>query len=154
MQTEKLKPREREGFAQSHPASYEPGLQSSSLTSERKKESGSQVSQSCPTLCHPMDCSPPGSSIHGIFQARILEWAAIPFSIPDFWSRLISTHFTSQAGVWGGSVGLPNILKVEGVRIIRCFVSSCVGRVSHHLHTTTRWRVAQHRQGGQYMVVN
>ena len=36
--------------------------------------------QSCLTLCDSMDCSPPGSSIHGIFQARILEWVAIPFS--------------------------------------------------------------------------
>ena len=36
--------------------------------------------QSCPTLCDPMDCSPPGSSIHGIFQARVLEWRAIAFS--------------------------------------------------------------------------
>ena len=36
--------------------------------------------QSCPTLCDPMDCSPPGSSIHGIFQARVLEWGAIAFS--------------------------------------------------------------------------
>ena len=38
------------------------------------------VAQLCPTLCDPMDCSPPGSSIHGIFQARILEWIAMPFS--------------------------------------------------------------------------
>ena len=37
-------------------------------------ESESQVAQSCPTLCDPMDCSLPGSSIHGIFQARVLEW--------------------------------------------------------------------------------
>ena len=36
--------------------------------------------QLCPTLCDPMDCSPPGSSVHGILQARILEWVAIPFS--------------------------------------------------------------------------
>ena len=36
--------------------------------------------QSCPTLCNPMDCSLPGSSIHGIFQARVLEWVAIAFS--------------------------------------------------------------------------
>ena len=40
----------------------------------------SEVSQSCPTLCNPMDCSLPGSSIHGIFQARILEWVAVSFS--------------------------------------------------------------------------
>ena len=38
------------------------------------------VTQSCPTLCDPMDCSPPGSSVHGILQARILEWVAYPFS--------------------------------------------------------------------------
>ena len=37
----------------------------------------SEVAQSCPTLCDPVDCSPPGSSIHGILQARILEWVAI-----------------------------------------------------------------------------
>ena len=36
--------------------------------------------QLCPTLCNPMDRSPPGSSVHGIFQARILEWVAISFS--------------------------------------------------------------------------
>ena len=38
------------------------------------------VAQSCPTLCNPMDYSLPGSSVHGILQARILEWVAIPFS--------------------------------------------------------------------------
>ena len=38
------------------------------------------VTQSCPTLCSPMDCSSPGSSVHGILQARTLEWVAIPFS--------------------------------------------------------------------------
>ena len=44
----------------------------------RKKES--EVAESCPTLCESMDCSLPGSSIHGIFPARILEWVAISFS--------------------------------------------------------------------------
>ena len=44
------------------------------------KESESEVSQSCPILCHPMDCNLQGSSIHGIFQARIMEWVAISFS--------------------------------------------------------------------------
>ena len=39
-----------------------------------------QAAQSCPTLCGPMDYSPPGFSVHGIFQARILEWVAISFS--------------------------------------------------------------------------
>ena len=40
----------------------------------------SEVSQPCPTLGDPMDCSPPGSSVHGTFQARVLEWGAIAFS--------------------------------------------------------------------------
>ena len=40
----------------------------------------SEVAQSCLTLCDPVDCSPLGSSVHGILQARILEWVAIPFS--------------------------------------------------------------------------
>ena len=39
-----------------------------------KVKSESEVAQSCPTLSNPMDCSPPGSTIHGIFQARVLEW--------------------------------------------------------------------------------
>ena len=45
-----------------------------------KVKSESEVAQLCPTLCDPMDCSPPGSSTHGIFQARVLEWGAISFS--------------------------------------------------------------------------
>ena len=44
-----------------------------------KVKSESEVAQSCPTLCDPMDCSPPGSSVHGISQARVLEWGAIAF---------------------------------------------------------------------------
>ena len=44
-------------------------------------KSESEVSQSCPTLSDLMECSPPGSSVHGIFQARVLEWGVIAFSI-------------------------------------------------------------------------
>ena len=44
-----------------------------------KVKSEREVAQSCPTLSDPMDCSPPDFSIHGIFQARVLEWAATPF---------------------------------------------------------------------------
>ena len=47
----------------------------------------SEVAQLCPTLCDPMDCSPPGSSIHGILWARILEWVAISFSRGSSWPR-------------------------------------------------------------------
>ena len=45
------------------------------------------VAQSCPTLCDPTECSLPGSSVHGILQARILEWVAIPFSRVSSWPR-------------------------------------------------------------------
>ena len=45
-----------------------------------KVKSESEVAQSCLTLSDPMDCTPPGSSVHGIFQARVLEWGAIAFS--------------------------------------------------------------------------
>ena len=48
-------------------------------------ESKSEVAQSCPTLCDPVDCSPPGSSVHGILQARMLEWVAISFSRGSSW---------------------------------------------------------------------
>jgi len=44
-----------------------------------KVKSKSEVAQSCPTLSDPMDCSPPGSSVPGILQARVLEWGAIAF---------------------------------------------------------------------------
>ena len=45
------------------------------------------VALSRPTLCDPMDCSPPGFSVYGILQARILEWVAIPFSRGSYWPR-------------------------------------------------------------------
>ena len=45
------------------------------------------VTQSCPALCDSVDCSPPGSSVHGILQARILEWVAISFSKRSFLPR-------------------------------------------------------------------
>ena len=74
------------------------------------KESEREVAQSCPTLSNPMDCSPPGSSVHGIFQARVLEWGAISFSRESSqsrdWtriSRIVGRRFT----VWA------TILKLE-----------------------------------------
>ena len=60
------------------PSHHPPGSFSSSV----KVKSESEVAQPCPTLSDPMDCSPPGSSVHGIFQATVLEWAAIAFSEP------------------------------------------------------------------------
>ena len=64
-----------------------PFFKASSWPRDQKKERKSEVTQSCPTLCGPVDCSPPGSSIHGIFQARVLEWVAISFSRESSWPR-------------------------------------------------------------------
>ena len=64
----------------------------------------SEVAQLCPILCDPMDCSLPQSSIHGIFQARVLEWVAISFSRGIFptqgsnpVSHIVGRHFTVWA---------------------------------------------------------
>ena len=60
----------------------------------------SSVTQLCLTLCNPMDCSPPGSSVHGIFQARIVEWVAISHSRASSWPRVkpMSLAFPAPAG--------------------------------------------------------
>ena len=54
----------------------------------------------CLTLCDPMDYSPPGSSVHGIFQARVLEWVAIPFSRGSFWPTWVSCSVGRHLTVW------------------------------------------------------
>ena len=68
-----------------------------------------EVSQLCPTLCDPVDYSPPDSSIHGIFQARILEWIAISFfrDIPDpgieltsLMSPALASGFLTTSTTW------------------------------------------------------
>ena len=60
------------------------------LLQRMKVKSESEVTQLCPTLSDPMDCSPPGSSAHGSFQARVLEWGAIAFSDSPIYSSLNS----------------------------------------------------------------
>ena len=83
-----------------------------------KVKSESEVVQSCPTRSYPMDCSPPGSSIHGIFQARALEWGAIAFSHiyatmcerdslwePAVMHRKLSWVLCDDLEQWSGSSG-------------------------------------------------
>ena len=63
-----------------------------------KVKSESKVAQSCLTLGDPMDCSLPGSSVHGIFQARALEWGAIAFSYSILiWCKTFISHFPYEA---------------------------------------------------------
>ena len=82
----------------------------------------SEVAQSCPTLCDPVDCSLPGSSAHGIFQARILEWVAISFSRGSSpprdqtqVSRTVGRYFT----VWATREVTPKLWP-ESKKMIMC----------------------------------
>ena len=71
-----------------------------------KVKSESELAQSCPTLCDPMDCSLPGSSVHGIFQARVLEWGAIAFSRCVIYRLLnIISHFSLTCLVFITNLG-------------------------------------------------
>jgi len=64
-----------------------------------KVKSESEVPQSCSTLSNPMDCSPPGSSTHGIFQARVPEWGAIAFSARHQQGSHIKSHLKEGSGL-------------------------------------------------------
>ena len=84
------------------------------LKGKEKKES--EVVQSCPTVCDAMDCSLPGSSVHGIFQAIVLEWIAISFSRGSSQprartqvSRIVDRRFT----VWATRAGFSNMWTVN-----------------------------------------
>ena len=96
-----------------------------------KVESESEAAQSCPTLNDPMDCSLPGSSVHGIFQARVLEWGAIAFSrghynghhlrrswlcfLPNFW-RLTFKRTGSYATEFSLNLFIASLYKQEVLR--------------------------------------
>ena len=93
-----------------------------------KVKSESEVAQSCPTLSNPMDCSLPGSSTHGIFQARVLEWAAIAFSDPQSTNCLfISIHIFSVLFIFTDSQFFLHLyiilLSVKDVKIFFLFLS-------------------------------
>ena len=90
-----------------------------------KVKSESEVAQSCPTLRDPMDCSPPGSSVHGIFQARVLEWGAIAFS-PDVCQDRLKPDFSQ----------LPHVLAViqQTFKNASWVSGTGVNLVDHHLY--------------------
>ena len=91
-----------------------------------KVKSESEVAQSCLTLSDPMDCSLPGSSVHGIFQARVLEWGAIAFSTDSFQISLLSIEI-------GQNLQTPNshIIPNSPTRLLKLYVE----RHSKHIHT-------------------
>ena len=91
------------------------------LLQRMKVKSESEVTQSCPTLRDPMDCSPPGSSIHGIFQARVLEWGAIAFSEKESESRSVVSDSLRLHGLYspwnspGQNTGVGSLSLLQGI---------------------------------------
>ena len=102
------------------------------------------VIKSCPTLCDPMDCSPPGSSVHGISQARILKWVAISFSRGSSWPKIkpislalaslsLSHHLSDLDAVYFSylvalAMTSSTLLNRSGERGHPCFVHSSRGK--------------------------
>ena len=82
----------------------------------RKVKSESDVTQSCPTLSNPMDCSLPGSSIHGVFQARVLEWVPLPKAKKPTWC--VSSERVTTVGNWD-SVSLGTLWKATEKTCLR-----------------------------------
>ena len=118
--------------------------------------------QSCPTLCDPRDCSLPGSSVHEIFQARILEWVAISFSRGSSWprdrtrvSRIVGRHFTicksrKSRDTWSNRHVWPWSKKWSRARVNRVLTREHTGHSKHPLPTAqettlhmdiTRWPI-------------
>ena len=85
-----------------------------------KVKSESEVTQSCPTLSNSMDCSPPGSSIHGICRARVLEWVAFAFSIYKEWGLNKPCQWRTSAGPGTKLV----LITLEYTRIINVSISA------------------------------
>ena len=100
--------------------------------------SESEVAQSCPTLCDPVYCSLPGSSVHGILQARILKWVTISFSIAFLNSCLKLIHSFNKH-LWSTSY-LP--------------VDTAVTVISHFMEPTIQHRRREEEQGGNGKWIN
>ena len=111
----------------------------------------SEVTQSCPTLCNPTDCSLSGCSVHGIFQARVLEWIAISFSRgssrPRNWtwvSRIAGRRFT----IWTTreSLGTCDYVKLHGKRKLRAWTLrwenylELLIRIQHNHMIPQKWK--------------
>ena len=94
-------------------------------------KSESEVTQSCPTLSDPMDCSLPGSSIHGIFQARVLEWGAIAFS--NMLSRLVTTFLPRSKRLLISWLQSPSAVILEPRKIKSDTVSTVSPSICHEI---------------------
>ena len=103
-----------------------------------KVKSESEVIQSCPTLIDPMDCSVPGSSVHGIFQARVLEWGAIAFSRRSSLGADIPKSGTSRACSCHGQILVFQFLNSSQLVPFSVCVAQTVKRLSTMRETRVR----------------
>ena len=104
------------------------GLSSGQEGSVQTEGVQGSVAQPCLTLCNPMDCSPPGSLFHRIFQARILDWVAISYSsghLPDQWGRTHVSCIGRRIFYYGTMEAPPVILVTSRVCVCVC-VCVCV----------------------------
>ena len=110
----------------------------------------SEVAQSCPTLCDPMDCSLPGSSVHGIFQARVLEWVAMSFFRGSSQLRdqtQVSRIVGRCCTVWAtrevcNGMGSHSLLQGIFLTLVSNLIScvSCIDRwILYHCFTKGQW---------------
>ena len=113
-----------------------------------KVKSQSEVAQSCPTLSDPMDCSLPGSSVHGIFRARVLEWGAIAFSYNKTRRRLLLggsyyyyPHFTDKETETDKikSFAQGHVVNKGQKRNCEYRISGSWDNVEHFEHTVSHW---------------
>ena len=98
-----------------------PGVGYHFLLQCMKVKSESEVAQSCPTLSDPMDCSPPGSSTHGIFQARVLEWVSLPsprLILKKVAKTIWPFRYDLNQIPWNYTVEVKN--KFKGLDLIEC----------------------------------
>ena len=91
-----------------------------------KVKGESEVAQSCPTLSHPMDCSLSGSSTHGIFQARVLEWVAIAFSVLVSRVKLYIDISSQEHMIWGKTHKIQQCVKMYFLQL------SCSNVIEHY----------------------
>ena len=116
-----------------------------------KVKSESEFAQLCPTLSDPMDCSPPGSSVHGIFQARVLEWGAIAFSacgdtclilqaIEKMWSAMM--YWNQQCAKYKWAKNIILILDSQYLRMLKInvYLIQNIGYIPCACHLLTEGR--------------
>ena len=105
----------------------------------------SEVAQSCLTLSNPMDCSPPGSSVHGIFQARVLEWGAIAFSISPYKRLMTKQNPIHRALEKIKLIHTYNVSLVAGTCYIQC--NSLLSLLKSSLSGVTTHKIVSHTAG-------